>query len=705
MQRLTPRLIDLAILAGLAFLALFVGIAFMRAGHPFELEWMEGGMLTHAARLLDGQPIYAAPTADFVPFFYTPGYPAVLAGLAQVTGGLSFGLARAVSIIATLVAMGVLFRIGQREAGARWGLLAVGIYAALFRVNGAFYDLARPDALFTALLMGGVYATYYWRSARGALIAGIIFALGFFTKQTVSVFVPACGVYLLWRNWRHALVFGASCIALCVAGIAWRNHATDGWFWTFIFEGHQGHLFYWKNILLQYWRDLLVVAPLLLLLPLLWFSYKVRVPILAGALAAWWTAAWVYRARGFDYDAPHMYYRDLWFYEPPRWRILVPAALIAIALGVYRWLNRGDRPTRPVPTAHGFWLWMFIAGAGASGLNHSTQWAYSNSLILISLFASVLIALAVRDLTQTAQDGAAQDGGTQDGGAQIRPRASWLIPVAVMVQMVAWIYAPAEQLPGPDDLEAKAALDTRLSAIRGKVFMPAHPFHAWQRDGRVHVHQMGIQDVAFMGGLKDLPKRLRRGEWAAVVVEEGTRVPGLSTKYYLGERLRYPSRDALRAKTGFKTRPHEIWYRQDPESRPLAPGVSANFENAGYTGWSPDGGAFGTRPKRGQGKAWQGHLVASSANGGPEAKGKLRSKPFEVKGDIDFLMGGTGKHKVSVRLLIDGKAVTTRRGVGVKTGARRVRLASQRWAGKVGRLEILDDDPKGTVIVDDLRMR
>lgn len=690
MNRLTPRLIDVAILAGLAFLALFVGIAFMRAGHPFELEWMEGGMLTHAARLLDGQPIYAAPSADFVPFFYTPGYPATLAGLAQVTGGLSFGLARGVSIAATLVAMGVLFRIGQREAGAKWGLLAVGIYAALFRVNGAFYDLARPDALFTALLMGGVYATYYWRSARGALIAGVIFALGFFTKQTVSVFIPACGLYLLWRNWRHALIFGVSCVALCVAGIAWRNHATDGWFWTFIFEGHQGHLFYWKNILLEYWRDLLVVAPLLLLLPLLWFSYKVRVPILAIALAAWWTAAWIFRAKGFDYDAPHMYYRDLWFYAPPRWRILVPAALIAVTLGAYRWLNRGDHPTRPVPAAHGFWLWMFIAGAGASGLNHSTQWAYSNSLILISLFASVLIALAAKDLTHAAAE---------------RPRASWLIPVAVLLQMVAWIYAPADQLPGPDDLQAKAELDARLAKIRGKVFMPAHPFYAWQRDGRVHVHQMGIQDVAFMGGLKDLPKRVRRGEWAAVVVEEGTRVPGLDAKYYLGERLRYATKDALRAKTGFTTRPAEIWYRQDPQPRPLAPGVSANFEDAGFTGWSPKGGAFGTRPTSGRGRAWQGRLVASSANGGPKAKGTLTSKPFEVTGDIDFLMGGSGKRKVAVRLLIDGRPVSTRRGVGVSRGARRVRLAAAKWAGKVGQIEVLDDDPKGVVVVDDLRMR
>lgn len=687
MRRLTPRLIDLAIGAGLCFLALFIGIAWLRAGHPFELEWMEGGMLTHAARLLDGQPIYAEPSADFVPFFYTPGYPTLLAGLSGIFGGLSFGLARAVSIVATLVAMGFIFRIGQREAGTRWGLLAVGIYAALFRVNGAFYDLARPDAVFTALLMAGVYLVWYHRSARGALLAGVVFALGFFTKQTVSVFVPACGLYLLWRNWRHAAVFGVTCLGLCVAGIAWRNHATDGWFWTFIFEGHQGHLFYWKNILLEYWRDLLVVAPLLLLLPLLWFSFKVRVPILAVALAAWWLAAWIYRARGFEYDAPHMYYRDLWFYSDPRWRILVPAALIAALLGAYRWLNRGREAA---PQASGFWLWMFVAGAGASGLNHSTQWAYSNSLMLISLFASVLIALAVRDLVQPVGSPA---------------RAAWLIPLALLVQFGAWIYDPGAQLPDESDDAALTALHARLDAIKGPIFMPAHPFLTWQRDGRTHVHQMGIQDVAFMGGLKDLPKRLRRKRWAAVIVDERVRVPGLEGPYYLGEWLRYPSKTALRAKTGFTTRPQAIWYAQDVGARDLAPAISANFEDAGYRGWAPSGGAFGTRPDLARGRGWQGKLVAASRNGGPKATGRLTSRPFTVTGDLDFLMGGRGKRKVSVRLLIDGKPVATRMGVGLKRGARRVRLATGKWRGKTAQIELRDADPKGDLVVDDLRMR
>ena len=63
----------------------------LRLGYPLDLEWMEGGVLTHALRLSKGQPLYAEPSVDFVSFLYTPLYPAVLAALSKVFG-LSYTL-------------------------------------------------------------------------------------------------------------------------------------------------------------------------------------------------------------------------------------------------------------------------------------------------------------------------------------------------------------------------------------------------------------------------------------------------------------------------------------------------------------------------------------------------------------------------------------------------------------------------------------
>src|SRR5512137_1418869 len=76
----------------------------LRASYPLDLEWMEGGTLTHALRLGRGQPLYAEPSVDFVSFLYTPLYPAVLCVLSKVFG-LSYVLGRAVSILAFAAAL------------------------------------------------------------------------------------------------------------------------------------------------------------------------------------------------------------------------------------------------------------------------------------------------------------------------------------------------------------------------------------------------------------------------------------------------------------------------------------------------------------------------------------------------------------------------------------------------------------------------
>ena len=69
-----------------------------RVFYPYDLEWMEGGMLHHAERISEGSGIYGPPTIDFVPYLYTPLYPGVLAVLGSIFG-LSFALGRMVSAL------------------------------------------------------------------------------------------------------------------------------------------------------------------------------------------------------------------------------------------------------------------------------------------------------------------------------------------------------------------------------------------------------------------------------------------------------------------------------------------------------------------------------------------------------------------------------------------------------------------------------
>jgi hypothetical protein len=70
-----------------------------RFPYPYDLEWMEGGVLHGAARIANGDGIYGPPSVDYISFLYTPLYPGLLALLGSVFG-LSYQLGRLISILA-----------------------------------------------------------------------------------------------------------------------------------------------------------------------------------------------------------------------------------------------------------------------------------------------------------------------------------------------------------------------------------------------------------------------------------------------------------------------------------------------------------------------------------------------------------------------------------------------------------------------------
>ncbi|HEY6173826.1 MAG TPA: hypothetical protein VIX73_05245, partial [Kofleriaceae bacterium] len=79
-------------------IALLVEAIAGRVAYPYDLEWMEGGLLHHALRIRLGLGIYVPPSADFIPYLYTPLYPTLLA-LFGGPFGVSYTLGRIMSIV------------------------------------------------------------------------------------------------------------------------------------------------------------------------------------------------------------------------------------------------------------------------------------------------------------------------------------------------------------------------------------------------------------------------------------------------------------------------------------------------------------------------------------------------------------------------------------------------------------------------------
>jgi len=265
------------LLAGSAlFLVVYLAIVAARIAYPFELEWMEGASLQQVQRILSGQPLYVAPTLDFIPLVYPPLYYYLSALTAAIIGGTFLPL-RLVSFLASLGSCVVIYLLIRRESGNAFAaLLGSGLYIATFRLSEAWFDLARIDSLFLFFLLAAIYLARFHSTPRGHLAAGAALALAFLTKQTaLFVALPIMiGALILHR--RTALYLVGSAALLMLASTAALEVLHRGWYLYYTVHLPQQHTMATKMLLGFWTRD--ITAPFwpTLLLALLYLGSLLR---------------------------------------------------------------------------------------------------------------------------------------------------------------------------------------------------------------------------------------------------------------------------------------------------------------------------------------------------------------------------------------------------------------------------------------------
>lgn len=225
-----------------------------RISYPGELEWMEGGVFEHVRRVREGLPLYVPPSPEFTPFLYTPFYYWLCAALSFLFG-LDVQLLRAVSFASFLgSALVIAYWTGRRTQHFYLGIVGGGVFAATFRLGGAWFDIARGDSLLVFLLLLGGLLLLEFRSNKSALAAACIFAAAFLTKQ--SAILPLAlliGWGLLVRT-RRTLIFSGVLSGLLLFSIGLLHFRTDGWFTYYVFSLPARHpvledwkILFWKN--------------------------------------------------------------------------------------------------------------------------------------------------------------------------------------------------------------------------------------------------------------------------------------------------------------------------------------------------------------------------------------------------------------------------------------------------------------------------
>jgi hypothetical protein len=294
----TDRLLRWGLLAvAVAFVACYLAIAFARFRYPYQLEWLEGGVLQHVARVLHGQPLYGPPSLRFTPYIYTPLYYVFGAGASWVLG-LHLSTLRLVSIGASLVSLGAIYRLVWLETRNRWaGVVAAGVFAATFRLSGAWFDLARVDTLFLALLLVGLLMVRRTTTVRLAVLAGLVLAAAFFAKQ--AALVPSLVVLpFLWRRDRRlALAYGGTLAGALAATTLVLDRASGGWFSQYTLRLPEQHSLmrsefvgFWSQDLLRPLGAALLVGAVGLVAYRRGHAGRFWIPVTAGLLFAGYSA-------------------------------------------------------------------------------------------------------------------------------------------------------------------------------------------------------------------------------------------------------------------------------------------------------------------------------------------------------------------------------------------------------------------------------
>jgi hypothetical protein len=544
-------------IGGVFLVQLFVRQFLLRVGYPFDLEWMEGGMLLHADRVLKGEGIYVPPSMEFIPFIYPPLYPWVLAACAKVFG-LGYAVGRTISFLGTLVACGALVAAVRREGGTiLLGLGAVGLFLSTYDETGAFMDLVRADGLTIALLSWSFVCArgQSWRAA------GLLLVLAFMGKHTNAVFgLPT----LLWA-WRFhgraaAIRYALWSVVPALLFTGGLELATHGWFLTYLVGVPSVHPYNGERGFPGAQVDVAQALPVALVLGLCATALAIRVrrwmalalvgalvglPLAfafalqrAGTLSSWQRG--VSRALGTT-DVLAEYARGLFF--PPEAFAFVIATPFLLAL--FSIAAKRVRFTH----ASAFWSVQIATGIVLGAIMRAHHGGYVNVLLPAMWLVSLWAALGAQAIVAA-----------WSGSAVVRLATG----LALLFQCAIGRWDLGQFAPTPEDVAAGTDLVERLRAIDGDVFSPQHPYYPVLAGKKPSFALISLWDINHARGpLTYFEKKVERAfaekRWAAVLTSDRALGYGLEKGYVRDPTFRPPKGRAMRPKSGWPARPSQLW--------------------------------------------------------------------------------------------------------------------------------------------------
>ena len=518
----------LLILSSVAVFGLFLYTVFHRIDYPYDLEWMEGGMLIHALRVTQGQGLYVEPSSDFIPYIYPPMYSWILAGLSSVFE-LGYGLGRGVSVAGTVLTIMALIA-ALREEHLGWPLAVFGgaLFCSTYEDTGTFLDLTRADSCTIAALSWSLVAI-----RKGAVRSGgALLCLAFLFKHNAAIFGFPC----LWWLWRQkgresALRFVGWSAVPALLAVGWLQWSSDGYFLTYLLGVPTNHPIVAYRLV---WLSFLEMASSMWLLSLIgsvWISWRL--------------------------------WQNNQLFSSVMWGMAVVYAFVLAQVDVQSFpVLFGSPKNGVVPFAIVFWLLVLVAGVRTTSeaLNSNEGYWLLNGLVALAF--SALMRGHHGGFTNVLMPGCWMFA-LWSCLVLYRLSTPWLVTVLGVGQLYLGIWQPAKFIPTPDDRAAGDELVDILRNSDGPIFAPHSPWLAVTAGHPPTSHLIAIWDIDHPGGVLEssvahIRSDIANHRWGAVVSANERLGFGLK-KHYRRDRIIRPKGSSFYPKIGWKVRPSYLY--------------------------------------------------------------------------------------------------------------------------------------------------
>ena len=533
----------------LGILGLFLSTVFSRLGYPYDLEWMEGGVLLHGHRVLNGKELYPYPSETYIPFIYPPLYYWLLAGVSWFSE-LDYQAGRILSICGGLLSCAAIVRALRWEGISWWiALCGGGFFLSTYEDTGAFLDIVRADGILLALMSWSLV----WVREGKIRMGAIALALAFATKHNAAIMgFPIA--YWLWKStgWRSALSFGLWSAVPALVFLGTMQLGTDGRFLTYLLEVPAHHPFVlWRLTWLSSYE--ILSAHLLISLTglglYLWFcAQKLRsvknVLGFSGACIVLVMILFAKPMEGFLAEsipfagvAPKMVGRN------------AMGVLFCLSL-VMMFFGKPNKDGDSIFSRYHFWIlcsgvaWVF------SGIMRAHHGGYSNVLLPGMWGSSLCCGFLLHELWTRFPF----------------LRWGWVFLVGGHFWTVSW--QPSTLIPTSQDVLAGDRLIARLKEIDGPVFSPHAPWYPVIAGKEPSAHLIALWDINHKGGpfyssVQVIEDAMAKRTFSAILLANTKEDYGRKKFYRKRERFVYPNKKVFFPKKGWRVRPQYLYFPKD----------------------------------------------------------------------------------------------------------------------------------------------